>query len=101
MPSPAIKYGLINSNEKSTEISLTEIGSGACQNEDPAKRMAALHKAAFTPEIFKKFYDTYSNKKLPSSEIGKILTTAYEVPKDLTSDFAKSIVENGRFTGIV
>jgi predicted nucleotide-binding protein len=100
--SSSFKYGLTNGTEKATEITLAETGTLVSQKNDPQKRMHALRKAALTPSIFKKFYEDYADRKLPSGEmIGKILTSEYGVDKNLTSEFTKILIDNGKFTGII
>ncbi|MDT4955696.1 MAG: hypothetical protein QOJ02_3834 [Acidobacteriota bacterium] len=100
--SSSIKYGLTEGSKNVNEIKLTELGLAAVQTQDASKRREAIRKAAFTPEVFKKFYEDYSDRKLPSPEMmGKILNAEYGVPKELTADCARILIENGRLTGII
>jgi predicted nucleotide-binding protein len=100
--SSSYKYGLTLGTEKASEISLTDIGKDATQTKDSARRLAALRKAATTPEVFSKFYSDYADKKLPSSEMmGKILGSEYGILKEHVDDCAKILIENGRFIEII
>jgi predicted nucleotide-binding protein len=100
--SSSYKYGLTLGTEKASEISLTDIGKDSTQTKDSGKRLEALRTAATTPEVFKRFYSDYADKKLPSSEMmGKILASEYGIPKNHIEECAKILIENGRFTEIV
>src|SRR5205085_10453135 len=66
------------------------------------KRTQALRKAALYPEVFKKFYENYTDRKLPSPEmLGKIAVSDYGVPQEHAAEFSRILIENGRFTGLL
>jgi hypothetical protein len=100
--SSSLKYGLTEGTEKASEISLTPVGEEVTQLVDQHKRLRALRTAAMTPEIFRAFYTTYAEKKLPSAEMmAKILTSEFEVPTNLATECSELIIANGRFVHIV
>jgi predicted nucleotide-binding protein len=100
--SSANKYGLIVGNEKSIEISLTEIGSAATHSLDANKRSNAIRLAAQAPEVFKRFYANFADRKLPSTEMfRRILAADYGIPEQFADACANMIVDNGRFASIV
>lgn len=100
--SSSYKYQLTEGTEKASEISLTPTGEAATQSEDQAKRLQSLRSAVLVPEVFGKFFRTYSDKKLPSTEMmAKILVSEYEVPSNLGEECAQLISANGRFVDII
>jgi predicted nucleotide-binding protein len=94
------KYGLTDGTEKANEIGLTQLGEAATQMKAVSQRRDALRKAAFKPEVFKKFYDQYTDRKIPSM-IEKILVSEYSVPAEHASECSRILMENGKFTGII
>jgi predicted nucleotide-binding protein len=100
--SSSLKYGLTEGTEKASDITLTKLGADATQTTDSSKRITALRKAAMTPPVFERFYNDYTDKKMPSPEmIGKILASEYSVPDAHTEECARYLQENGRFTKLV
>ncbi len=98
--SSSYKYGLTDGTEKASEIGLTQLGEASTQMKDVSQRRDALRKAAFKPEVFKKFYDQYTDRKIPSM-IEKILISEYSVPAEHAPECARILIENGKFTGII
>jgi predicted nucleotide-binding protein len=102
MLSSSFKYGLTEGTEKAVDITLTTTGSEATQQRDPGRKLAALRKAALTPQVFRDVYNDYDNRKIPGLEMmKKILTSEYAVPADYAEECATIILENGRFVGII
>jgi predicted nucleotide-binding protein len=96
------KYGLTEGSEKAPEIALTELGAEATQASDPQKAAIARQRAAMTPEVFRRFYSTYSDRKLPSGDMmAKVLVADYGVPETNGDECAQLILTNGRFAGVV
>jgi hypothetical protein len=98
--SSSYKYGLTDGTEKATEISLTKLGTDATQTQDAQRRLRALREVALIPDVFKKFYEDYSDRKIPNM-MNKILVSDYGVPEEHVEECARTIIENGRFTGLV
>jgi len=98
--SSSYKYGFTDGTEKANEIGLTQLGEAATQMKSVSQRRDALRKAAFKPEVFKKFYDQYTDRKIPSM-IEKILVSEYSVPAEHAPECARILMENGKFTGII
>lgn len=100
--SSSYKYGLTEGSEKAAEISLTSTGSDATLSRDSARKVAALRKAAFTPPVFREFYNSYEDRKLPSPDMMvKILSSEYGVPSKHGEECARIIIGNGRFADII
>lgn len=100
--SSSYQYGLTEGTQKASDISLTSSGVDATQHADASRRIAALRKAAMAPPVFGRFYQDYTDKKIPSPEmIGKILASEYAVPQHHTEEAARIIVANGRFAGLI
>ncbi|WP_321991754.1 TIR domain-containing protein [Marispirochaeta aestuarii] len=96
------KYDLTMGNNKSVEISLTDIGIAVTQNDEAQARINNLRSACLKPPLFSKFFNDYSNKKLPSEELfTKILISNYNVPEELAEECKSMIIENGNFVGIL
>ncbi|MEY2562244.1 MAG: hypothetical protein QOH88_437 [Verrucomicrobiota bacterium] len=100
--SSSFKYGLTDGTEKASEILLTELGARATQTTSPTDRMKALREAAIKPDVFKRFYTAYRERKLPSTEMfPKILNADFGVPLEHAGECARFIEQNGRFVQIV
>lgn len=100
--SSSFKYGLTEGTEKAREISITELGKAAILIGDRNKRHSARRKAAVIPEIFRRFFEDYRDRKLPSSEmLDKILVSEYNVVEEHAQECARLLLENGRFTEII
>lgn len=100
--SSSFKYGLTEGTEKAPTIALTDTGADATQAQDQARRLKGLRRAALTPSVFQRFFQAYSDKKLPSAEmLPKILTKEYGVPATLAEECATYIGANGRFVDVV
>ena len=99
--SSSYKYGLTEGTEKADQISLSAIGE-ATTGKDAAKRLTGLRSAALRSPVFGQFFQDYGNKKVPSAEmLPKVLNASYGVPKDLSSECASLMNENGRFVEII
>ena len=98
--SSSYKYGLTEGTEKATEISLTKRGEDVSQTVDPQRRLRTLREAAFAPDVFKRFYESYSDRKIPNM-MNRILVSEYGVPEEYVEECSRIIIENGRFTGII
>jgi hypothetical protein len=100
--SSSYKYGLTEGTEKAKDISLTDLGNSTTQSGDPKARKTSIQIAAMTPDIFKKFYENYSDKKLPSEDmLKKILISNYEVPEMYAGECSDTLIKNGEFARII
>lgn len=100
--SSSFKYGLTEGTEKATDIELKDLGQKATQTKDPTARMRALQNAVLTPPLYSRFFNDYSDKKLPTQDfLDKILVAEYEVPSEFSSECAEQLVRNGRFVGLI
>lgn len=100
--SSSIRYQLTEGSEKASEITLTATGASATQITDPTRRLVALRTAAFAPEVFSKFYRTFTDHKIPSPEmLRKILVSDYLVAPDAADECARILLENGRVVEII
>src|SRR5438552_16381047 len=100
--SSSIRYQLTEGSEKASEITLTATGVNATQTVDAQRRLAALRAAAFSPEVFSKFYRNFVDHKIPTSEmLRKLLVSDYGVASDVVDECAQILLANGRFVGII
>jgi hypothetical protein len=100
--SSSYKYGLTEGTEKAPEIALTQLGARATQNSSPTDRVQALRVAAMAPEVFKRFYTDYRDRKLPSADMfPKILESEYSVAANRARECAGLLQENGRFAQLI
>lgn len=101
MLSSSYKYGLTEGTQKATDISLTDLGKRATSG-DVDQRRRALREAALSPPLFRRFFDDYADKKLPSQDLlPKLLHSDYGVPEEWSSECAEIIMQNGRFAHLV
>ena len=100
--SSSYKYGLTDGTEKASEIAITQLGSRVTQSALPKDRLQALRVAAMTPEVFKRFYTNYRDRRLPSADMfPKILNSEYDVPAEHAPECARLLQENGRFAQLI
>lgn len=99
--SSANKYGLVTGNEKSENVTLTDLGSAATST-DPATRQKAIREAAMTPPVFGSFLRSFANRKLPASDmLQKILVQSHQVSSTHAEQCAALLTENGRLAGVL
>src|SRR5436190_6935316 len=65
--SSSFKYGWTEGTEKADEITLTEMGSEVAEANDANRKADAVKRSAFQPELFRKIYQNYNNKRLPAA----------------------------------
>jgi hypothetical protein len=96
------KYGLTEGNEKSEQIRPTPLGISAVQDSDRQKQQQALRAAALKPDLFRAFFERYSSRKIPGSEmLEKILIRDFGIPTALASECGGLLLANGQFTGLI
>lgn len=100
--SSSIKYDLTEGSEKASEITLTPLGKSATQTNDAQQRLEARRTAAFTPEVFGKFYRDYADHRVPTPDmLRKLLISDYGVPADHAEECETVIMSNGRFVDVI
>lgn len=96
------KYGLTKGGYRSSKIELTGMGLDLIQSEDIDKHDSLLKKAASDPDIFKKFYLYYENRKMPADNIAEeYIQTDLKVKSDLSAECLNLIKLNGTFSGLI
>ena len=94
------RYGLVV--QVGGMVELTARGEAAAAPSSPDERKTALLDAALEPEVFRRFYDAYDGKKLPSDEMASnMLRRDLDVDDDLTAECLEVIKENGLFAGLL
>jgi hypothetical protein len=100
--SSSAKYGLTIGTEKAEYVELTQTGQEVTKPKSSEERMAALQKAALTPETFKKVYEHYKDAKLPTDEFFKnVIEREFSVPHEWAEDCIDILTKNGRYAGII
>ena len=96
------KYNLTAGTNKDDYISLTELGESITASRAPEDRADALEQAAVYPEIFRRFYELYANKRMPEDVYAtSTLIRDFGVHPDLASECLHTIRMNGLFVGII
>jgi predicted nucleotide-binding protein len=95
------QYGLTDGTEKADRVELTELGERAT-SDDPAVALAARRQAASGPEPFRRFFDEFTNRKLPAiSFLQRWLQDSADVPGPHAEDAARILVQNARDFGLL
>jgi Predicted nucleotide-binding protein containing TIR-like domain len=100
--SSSIKYGLTTGSYNSPKITLTELGRDLVEPVDEGSRSRALFQAAFRPDLFKRIFEAYKNKKVPDPQFFQnALVRDFGVSKDQVARCATIFLENVEFVGLV
>jgi predicted nucleotide-binding protein len=97
------QYGLTSGSEKSVSVSLTPRGEAIVKPRSMDERVHELRAAAETPELFRRIYTSYDNKKLPTEGgfFVNVLERDFQVPRERAAECIQMLVQNGQFVGII
>ena len=96
------KYGLTNGAHTSEMIELTDLGEMLTAPGGPGERDEALRRAATNPDIFARFYEIYSGKRMPSDVYAaNTLGRDLGLRRELTDECLHILRLNGLFAGII
>jgi predicted nucleotide-binding protein len=102
MLSSAIKYGLTTGSYNQAKVSLTELGRDIVEPTNLDSKSQALFSAAFRPDLFKRIFEAYKNKKVPDAQFFQnALVRDFGVHKDQAQKCASVFLENLDFLGLV
>jgi predicted nucleotide-binding protein len=100
--SSSIKYGLTSGSYNQPKISLLELGKNIEEPRSDNERKKSLIQAALRPDLFRRVYDFYKNKKLPDVAFFKtVLTRDFGVVRDQVDRCAEIFLKNIEFVGLV
>src|SRR3990172_8939159 len=100
--SSSFKYGLTLGTEKADYIELTSLGQSITKPLNFEEKALSLQKAVLIPDLFKRVYEHFKDAKLPQEDFLKnLLEREFGVPREWTEECAKTLIDNGRFAGII
>ncbi len=96
------KYGLTTGSYSDEFIELTELGESATAPGSEEERDDSIREAVTRPEIFGRFYQIYSGKRMPEDiYASNTLVRLLGVPPELTEECLSIIRRNGLASDIV
>ena len=90
-------YGLTNGGYQAEMLSLTDLGRRLVVEGDES----AVIDAVLNVDAFKKFFDAYRDKGVPSSVAGRSFLADTGIPTDRTEVCLGLISQNGRASGLI
>lgn len=100
--SSSIKYGLTSGSYNQPKILLQELGRNIVEPRSEEERRTGLVAAAFRPDLFKRIYDLYKNKKLPEKTFfTTVLVRDFGVTPEQADRCAGVFLENVEQVGLV
>lgn len=98
--SAARDFGLINGNDRSETISLTELGRDIVYAPDPRAELSKKREAFEKIGIFSKVLAHYKGSDLPEMKyLGNTLKTKFELPEEYHDEFSRLFSENTKYLG--
>ena len=96
------KYGLTAGSYSDEFIELTELGESITSPQSAEEREASILDAVTKPEVFSKFYQIYTGKRMPEDiYASNTLVRKLGVPRELTEECLGIIRRNGLVSGLV
>jgi hypothetical protein len=100
--SSAIRYGLTEGSYNQPRISLQESGRNIVEPKSPEERTRALIQATLKPEVFRKIFEAYKNKKLPDMQFFcNTLVRDFSIARDQAERCAQIFFANVEKVGLV
>lgn len=99
--SAARDFGLINGNDRSEHISLTELGREIVYAPDPKVELIKKREAFEKIDIFSKVLAHYKGSDLPEMKyLGNTLKTKFDLPEEYHEEFSRLFGENAKYLGL-
>lgn len=90
-------FGLTTGGYQAEMLSLTELGRRAAVDGDES----ALVDAVLNVDVFRKFFETYTDRPLPAEVAAKSFLASAGIPTDRVEACWNLILDNGRAVGVI
>jgi len=98
--SSARDFGLINGNDRSEQISLTDLGREIVYAPDAKTELLKKREAFDKVDIFSKVLAHYKGSALPEMKyLGNTLKTTFGLDEEYHADFSRLFAENTKYLG--
>src|SRR6266498_1644228 len=100
--SSSMRYGLTRGSFNSVRISIEPLGQSIVEPQSPEQVHDAMVNAALSPDVFRKMYESFKNKKLPETQFFQnIVHREFGVPKEWTELCVNNFVANMELVRLV